>query len=74
LQIEDAINETVRYYHTEKNKNCIIIYDRGAMDPVAYLDENDWETLKQRNPSWNEVSLVVNFFTIFSLISDSIMT
>ncbi len=35
LQIEDTINETVRYYHKEKNQNCIIIYDRGAMDPVA---------------------------------------
>ena len=57
LQIEDCINETVRFYHNELNKNCIIIYDRGAMDPVAYLEESDWETLKQRNPSWNEVLL-----------------
>ncbi len=35
MQIEDTINETVKFYHNEKNKNCIIIYDRGAMDPVA---------------------------------------
>lgn len=35
LQIEDTINEAVKYYHNEKNQNCIIIYDRGAMDPVA---------------------------------------
>lgn len=27
------------------------------MDPVAYLDEEDWEILKQRNPAWNEVDL-----------------
>lgn len=35
LQIEDSINEAAKYYHDEKNQNCIIIYDRGAMDPVA---------------------------------------
>lgn len=55
LQIEDTINETVRFYHKEKNQNCIVIYDRGAMDPVAFLDSEDWELLKQRNPTWNEV-------------------
>jgi hypothetical protein len=26
------------------------------MDPVAYLEEKDWETLKSRNPHWNEVN------------------
>lgn len=57
LQIEDTINETVKFYHKEKKQNCIVIYDRGAMDPVAYLKENDWEILKQRNPLWNEVDL-----------------
>jgi predicted ribosome-associated RNA-binding protein Tma20 len=35
LQIEDTINETARYYHQEKQENCIVIYDRGAMDPIA---------------------------------------
>ena len=35
LQIEDSINEAAKFYHNEKNQNCIIIYDRGAMDPVA---------------------------------------
>ncbi|CAF1150428.1 unnamed protein product, partial [Brachionus calyciflorus] len=38
LQIEDSINKAARFYHQEKNQNVIIIYDRGAMDPVAYLD------------------------------------
>ena len=32
------------------------------MDPVAYLDEHDWEILKQRNPSWNEVIKYENVF------------
>ena len=35
LQIEDTINETAKYYVNEKHQNCMIIYDRGAMDPVA---------------------------------------
>jgi hypothetical protein len=35
LQIENSINEAARYYHTSKNKNVIIIYDRGCMDPIA---------------------------------------
>lgn len=57
LQIEDSINEAAKFYHNEKNQNCIIIYDRGAMDPVAYLSAGDWETLKSQNPTWNEVDL-----------------
>jgi len=57
LQIEDTINETVKYYHNEMNQNCIVIYDRGAMDPVAYLEENDWNCLKAKNSTWNEVDL-----------------
>jgi len=57
LQIEDSINETAKHYHSEKNQNCLIIYDRGAMDPVAYLSGNDWEVLKAKNPAWNEVDL-----------------
>ena len=27
------------------------------MDPVAYLQSEEWETLKHRNPNWNEVDL-----------------
>ncbi len=57
LQIEDTINKTASYYHNVLNQNCIIIYDRGAMDPVAYVEPDDWELLKQRNPTWNEVDL-----------------
>ena len=57
LQIENSINEAAKYYMNEKRQNCIIIYDRGAMDPVAYLDGDDWDMLKLRNPSWNEVDL-----------------
>jgi len=57
LQIEDTINEAVKYYHNENNQNCIIIHDRGAMDPVAYLEENDWDNLKAQNATWNEVDL-----------------
>lgn len=26
------------------------------MDPVAYLNPDDWATLKTRNPDWNEVN------------------
>jgi hypothetical protein len=37
IQIEDTINEAAKYYHNEKNQNCIIIYDRGCMDPVACI-------------------------------------
>ena len=37
LQIEDTINEAAKYYHNENNQNCIIIYDRGCMDPVACI-------------------------------------
>lgn len=57
LQIEDTINETARYYHTVKDLNCIVIYDRGAMDPIAYMTPDGWEQLKQKNPEWNEVDL-----------------
>lgn len=57
LQIEDTINQTVKFYNTQHNKNCLVLYDRGAMDPVAYLKPEDWETLKMRNPSWNEIDL-----------------
>lgn len=35
LQIEDSINETAKHYVSERNQNVLIIYDRGAMDPVA---------------------------------------
>lgn len=47
LQIEDSINEAAKYYHDEKNQNCIIIYDRGAMDPVACKFQN--ENIKRMN-------------------------
>lgn len=57
LQIEDTINETAKHYVNVRNQNCLIIYDRGAMDPVAYLNPGDWEQLKARNPAWNEVDL-----------------
>lgn len=55
LQIEDTINETAKNYATKKN--VIIIYDRGAMDPISYIAPHEWEILKIRNPSWNEVDL-----------------
>lgn len=78
LQIEDSINEAATFYSTEKKLKCLIIYDRGAMDPIAceylffhffhvieslflskYLNKDlqreDWEILKQKNQSWNEV-------------------
>lgn len=57
LQIEDTINETAKYYLNGRNQNVMIIYDRGAMDPVSYINEQDWELLKVRNPQWNEVDL-----------------
>ena len=70
LQIEDTITQTARFYYETRNQNCIVIYDRGAMDPVAYLDEKDWELLKQRNPSWNEVDLRDNRYDqILHLVS-----
>ncbi|CAF0706425.1 unnamed protein product [Brachionus calyciflorus] len=55
LQIEDTINETARCYANEKN--VMVIYDRGAMDPVSYVASHEWEILKMRNPNWNEVDL-----------------
>lgn len=57
LQVEDTVNETAKYYNDELQKNCLVIYDRGAMDPVSYLGEGEWEKLKSRNPSWNDVEL-----------------
>lgn len=57
LQIEDTINETVQYYMKEQKINCLVVYDRGAMDPVAFLDQSEWEALKQRNPEWNDIDL-----------------
>lgn len=57
IQIEDSINQVAKFYQTEKNLNCIIIYDRGAMDPVSYLEPEEWQILKEKNPNWNEVDL-----------------
>ena len=57
LQIEDTITETARYYSTERHQNCLVIYDRGAMDPVSYLESEEWEQLKIMNPNWNEIDL-----------------
>jgi len=57
LQIEDTINEIAKQYVSVRNQKCLVIYDRGAMDPVAFLNPNDWEQLKVRNPAWNEVDL-----------------
>lgn len=41
LRTENTINEAVKYYHSVKNQNCIIIYDRGAMDPIACMYFSD---------------------------------
>lgn len=57
LQVEDSINMTAKYYNEEQQKNVLIIYDRGAMDPVSYLGDGEWDILKARNPDWNEVDL-----------------
>jgi hypothetical protein len=35
LQIEDSVNEAATFYSTDKKLKCLIIYDRGAMDPIA---------------------------------------
>ncbi len=35
LQTENSINKAAEYYNNEMQKNVLIIYDRGAMDPVA---------------------------------------
>lgn len=35
LQTENSVNKTAEYYNNELQKNVLIIYDRGAMDPVA---------------------------------------
>lgn len=40
------------------------------MDPVAYLEEGDWDILKQKNPLWNEVDLRDNRYDqIIHLVS-----
>lgn len=57
LQIEDTINDTARFYSTDCNRNCLVLYDRGAMDPVSYLEPDEWEQLKMKNPAWNEIDL-----------------
>ena len=35
LQIEDTINQTAKFYSEEQGYKVLVIYDRGAMDPVA---------------------------------------
>jgi thymidylate kinase len=35
IQTENTINEVAKFYNSFHRKNCLIIYDRGAMDPVA---------------------------------------
>jgi len=57
LQIEDTVNETAKYFVEKKNVNVMIIYDRGAMDPVSFLSAEEWDALKHKNPEWNEVDL-----------------
>lgn len=57
VQIEDSINDVAKHHFNDKNQSCMIIYDRGAMDPIAYLAAEEWEILKMRNPHWNEVDL-----------------
>ena len=34
IQIEDTINEAAKHY-IQREQNVLIIYDRGAMDPVS---------------------------------------
>lgn len=73
LQTEDSVNKAAQFYNSELQKNCLIIYDRGAMDPVAYLHDGEWEVLKARNPSWNEVDLRDNRYDqIIHLITAAI--
>lgn len=57
LQIEESVYQAAKFYQYDKKQNCIVIYDRGAMDPVSYLEPDEWELLKRRNPNWNEVNL-----------------
>jgi hypothetical protein len=57
LQIEESINDVARHHFVDHNQSVMIIYDRGAMDPIAYLPPDDWDVLKQKNPHWNEVDL-----------------
>jgi len=42
LQVEDTINKSATFYNEELQKNCLIIYDRGAMDPVSCMIINIW--------------------------------
>ena len=35
LQVEDSVNEIAKFYNLQHERTCVIIYDRGAMDPVA---------------------------------------
>jgi hypothetical protein len=37
LQIENTITDTAKYFYEKQNSKCLVIYDRGAMDPVACM-------------------------------------
>jgi CYTH domain-containing protein len=52
LQIEDTYHALA----SASSGNCLIIYDRGAMDAIAYMKPEHWERMKMEN-NWNEVEL-----------------
>lgn len=52
LQIENTFFELAK----SCNRNCLIICDRGAMDPSAFVSKETWERMMREN-NWNNVEL-----------------
>ncbi|KAK5645450.1 hypothetical protein RI129_006750 [Pyrocoelia pectoralis] len=52
LQIENTFFELA----STSSRNCLIICDRGAMDPSAFISKETWERMMREN-NWNNVEL-----------------
>ncbi|KAK4876206.1 hypothetical protein RN001_012628 [Aquatica leii] len=52
LQIENTFFELAK----SCKRNCLIICDRGAMDPSAFISKEVWERMMREN-NWNNVEL-----------------
>ncbi|XP_005110172.1 TRPL translocation defect protein 14 [Aplysia californica] len=51
-----VIEKTYHNLAESRNRNTLLICDRGTMDGSAYLMKEDWEIMKGRN-NWNDVDL-----------------
>jgi len=52
IQIENTFFELAK----SSQRNCLVICDRGAMDPSAFVSKETWERMMREN-NWNNVEL-----------------